>query len=103
MARKKTTATANETAEKAAETKEEVKAVKETASSAKKEVKKKIYIEYGNGQINIDDIYRDVLAAYSAENKAVPETVEIYIKPEERAAYYVVNGVPEGKKTELHF
>lgn len=101
MARKKTT-TAETAVTTAAESKE-VKAVKETASSAKKEVKKNMYIEYGNGQINTEDIYRDVLAAYSAENKTAPKTVDIYVKPEERAAYYVVNGVSEGKKIDLYF
>ena len=44
-----------------------------------------------------------VTAAYEAEgNKASAiKTLEIYVKPEEGKAYYVVNGDAEGKSVEL--
>ncbi len=69
----------------------------------KKEPKCTVYVEYKDGQIDVSNIIRDVTAAYSAENKTPAETIEIYIKPEDYAAYYVVNKDPQNKKVDLHF
>lgn len=74
----------------------------EKKTNEKKEVKTSVYVEYGNGQIDIKNIVQDVLAASSADG-VTAESVEVYIKPEENAAYYVVNGKSEGKKIDLYF
>lgn len=72
------------------------------AGSKSKETKTTVFIEYNHGQINVDDICRDVIAACgSGSNK--PEKVEIYVKPEERVAYFVADGKAEGRKIELYF
>lgn len=84
------------------------KAVKTSAAAEKKaeekkDVKTSVYIEYGSGQIDIKNIVSDVVAANSAEGGEAAQSIDIYIKPEENAAYYVVNGKSEGKKIELYF
>ena len=92
MPAKKTTTAAEKTA-----------AAKPAAKTAKtKEPDEKIFIEYAGGQINVSDILSDIRAASSAAGVDV-DSVAVYIKPEESAAYYVVNGKSEGKKIELHF
>ncbi len=88
---------ATSTAKKAAST------AKKAASSAKKATEKvTAYVEFGGKQISTAEIADKVRAAYKAEgNKAVIKSIEIYVKPEENAAYYVVNGKAEGKKIDL--
>ena len=50
-------------------------------------------MEFAGKQIVAKDVKDAVLKAYKKANKGVEiKTVEIYIKPEENAAYYVVNG-----------
>ena len=84
----------------------------ETAASSKSaaakktaaEVKESVFVEYGGGQIDVKNIIADIKAAYSAEGSAEPvKSVDVYIKPEENAAYYVINGNSEGKKVDLYF
>lgn len=94
MASKKTN-TAPKTAPKTA--------AAEKKAEEKKDVKTSVFIEYGSGQIDIKNIVQDVVAANSAEGGSAAKSVEIYIKPEEKAAYYVVDGKSEGKKIELYF
>ena len=61
--------------------------------SAKKAVKYTVLIEYQGRQISAEDAMQAAVKAYEAEHKDVElKTVELYIKPEENAAYYVVNG-----------
>ena len=121
MATRKTTATkktpaaktAVKAAEKAAEVKEavietveEVKPAAETKAAetkaavkktAKKVTKKAaevtITVEFAGRQAVITDIAAKAEAAYKAMNAdAEINTLDIYVKPEENAAYYVVNG-----------
>ena len=100
MASRKTEGTVSKTA--ASTTK---KAAAKTAEKkdVKTEVKSSVYVEYGSGQIDVKNILQDVIAANSAEGGEAPKSVEIYIKPEENAAYYVINGKSEGKKIDLYF
>lgn len=66
-------------------------AVKKTA--AKKEIRSSVFIEYAGKQIVAKDVLEAAKKAYESMNKGVAiETIEIYVKPEENAAYYVVNG-----------
>ena len=61
--------------------------------AAKKEVKSSVVIEYAGRQIVARDVLEAAKKAYESMNKgAAIETIEIYVKPEEGAAYYVVNG-----------
>lgn len=75
----------------AAETK--VKAVKAAGAAKKTEPKCKVIVEFAGQQIDTEDTLKAAIKAYKAAHKGVEiKTVELYIKPEEHAAYYVVNG-----------
>lgn len=100
---KKATA-AKKTTAKAATAKAKT-AAKTTASKAKTTAKKAVedkaavYVQYGDKEV----VAKDVLEAAKADFKANPETkgtvrsIKVYIKPEDNAAYYVVNDKFEGK------
>ena len=94
---KKAAKAAGTTAKKAAST------AKKAASSAKKATEKvTAYVEFSGRQISTAEIADKVREAYKAENKrGAIKSIEIYVKPEENAAYYVVNGKAEGKKVDL--
>lgn len=85
---------AGESAEKSAGKKTTTKkTVTAGKPSAKKAVKYTVLIEYQGRQISAEDAMQAAVKAYEAEHKDVElKTVELYIKPEENAAYYVVNG-----------
>ena len=63
-------------------------------------------IQFGGKDLKIEEIEAAVKKAWMDETgkkETEIEKLEIYIKPEESAAYYVVNGeyVEEGKKIDL--
>ncbi len=81
---------------------EEVKAAEETAKkavkeimkeTAKAEIEKSVVVEFGGRQVAAKDVLSQAEEAYA---KAHPGTeiksIELYISPEQNAAYYVVNG-----------
>lgn len=62
--------------------------------SRKKEPKTAVVIEYMGSQINSKTILTDAAKAFSKANKGVEiKTLDLYVKPEEGVAYYVVNGL----------
>ena len=65
---------------------------------AKKEIEKSqnIYIEYQGKQIEQQDIINRVKDAWAQSGHRITsiKTLNIYIKPEDNAVYYVVNGKP---------
>ena len=68
-------------------------AVKKASTTKKADPKVDVVVEFAGKQIVAKDVKDAVLKAYKKANKGVEiKTVEIYIKPEENAAYYVVNG-----------
>ena len=89
-----------ETAKKAAPAKKA--AAKKTAAPAKKAAapaKKaatpdaSVYVEFFGRQFSTNDVVEKAIAAYKADHKsAAVKTIEVYVKPEENAAYYVING-----------
>lgn len=55
--------------------------------------------EFNGVKVPAEEIIENVKATYKAEGGTKEiETLEIYVKPEENAAYYVVNGELEGKR-----
>ncbi len=83
----------------AEETKNATAAAKKTVKKAttKKPAKKKVemtqsaVLQFGGEDFKIDEIIANAQAAFKAENKRKTITdIKVYIKPEERAAYYVV-------------
>ena len=74
--------------------KKTVKKVAEKAEAAKKEV---VFVEFGEKQIDVDTIVANAKADFKANNKGVVRNIKVYVKPEDNAAYYVVNGKVDGK------
>ena len=61
------------------------------APAKKADPKIKIKVQYGDAEYDIDEISKKVAKAYKKSVKGNVKTVEIYVKPEDGAAYYVVN------------
>ena len=62
-----------------------------------------IFLQYGGTEIRVQDVTDRVKQAYAAEGHRISgiHSLQLYIKPEENAAYYVINGKAEGKKVSL--
>lgn len=92
-------------AKKPAETKEAApkKAPAKKAPAKKVEPKASVVIEYAGNQIVAKDVLAAATKAFKAANKGVTiKTIDVYVKPEENVAYYVVNGEgSEDYKVEL--
>ena len=52
-----------------------------------------VYVEFGTNQYNITDVVERAKADYRLTHKVGVQSCKIYVKPEEEAAYYVVNKV----------
>ena len=104
------------TAPKAEEVKAEVKAeVKEEAKkapakkepakkstpakAAKAEIKTALYVQFAGNEATEADIIDKVKAAYVAEGhkESAIKEINLYVKPEEYAVYYVINDKASGK------
>ena len=108
-ARKTTTKTTTKKATSAKEVATEIKnaavegtakvaeVVDETKKTVKKVVKKETVVtatvEFYGRSVLVSDIAAKATDAYKASHEGAEiETLNLYIKPEENAAYYVVNG-----------
>lgn len=62
-----------------------------------------VFVEFGGVQVSASEIIEKAQEAFAAANEGVAvKTISIYVKPEENAAYYVVNGEgSEDYKVEL--
>ena len=67
-------------------------AKKPAAKTAKVAPKETIKIQFGADEYDFAEIKKAVEADYKSKVKGRIKTVEIYIKPEDKAVYYVVNG-----------
>ena len=84
----KKTAAAKKPATKA---KENAKPAAKTAKAATAP-KETVKIQFGADEYDFAEIKKAVEADYKSKVKGRIKTVEIYIKPEDKAVYYVVNG-----------
>ena len=96
------------TEDKAGKEKAEVKktvlkkaaAKKETVKKAvaKKDIKVNAFVEYYGKQVEEKTVIANVKKAWTKSGKKVGDikTLDLYIKPEENAAYYVINGTNAG-------
>ncbi len=88
---------------KKAEVKEEAKkapAKKATpAKAAKAEIKTALYVQFAGNEVTEADIIDKVKAAYVAEGhkESAIKEINLYVKPEEYAVYYVINDKAIGK------
>ncbi|MBO5166107.1 MAG: hypothetical protein IJ405_08985 [Lachnospiraceae bacterium] len=101
----KTTKATAAKAEKTAKAETKEKAVKETAKkpaakkTAKSEVKVSMNVQFGGKSYTTDElvkIAKDVWK-YDLKQKAADfKSIELYVKPEDGMAYYVINGKEAG-------
>ncbi len=82
------------------------KAVKETAKKAETAAKKAVapketaYVQFAGSEVDVKALVDAAKADFKANNKnAKIADLKLYVKPEERAAYYVVNENVNGKVT----
>ena len=56
------------------------------------------YIQFGGAEVCVDDLVEAARADYKLTHRRTPvESIKLYLKPEENAAYYVVNESGFGK------
>ena len=96
--KKKTAAAAPAVEAPAAEAKEtkETKTRKSAKASARRgrpPLAPELYVEFSGKQYNVTDIIDRAKADYRLTHKVGVQSCKVYIKPEEEAAYYVVNKV----------
>ena len=61
---------------------------------AAKKAEVKLYVQYQGKQMSQEEMVEAVKAAWTG---AAIETLELYVKPEDGAVYYVINGTESGK------
>ena len=85
---------------KAAETKvkKDVKAVETKAKKAAKAVKVTTFVQFAGMECSVADVEDKAKAAFKAQHKRTAvKSMTVYVKPEDHAAYYVVNDEFTGK------
>lgn len=66
--------------------------------AAKPEIKKDyVYVQFSGKEVEIDSVIAAAKADFKANNKGCVRTINVYVKPEDNTAYYVVNNKTEGK------
>ena len=93
--KKKTAAAAPAVEAPAAEAKETKtrKSAKASARRGRTPLAPELYVEFSGKQYNVTDIIDRAKADYRATHKVGVQSCKVYIKPEEGAAYYVINKV----------
>jgi 23S rRNA G2069 N7-methylase RlmK/C1962 C5-methylase RlmI len=89
---KKATDKTKTVAKKAAES---AKAETKKISNAK--IEKKVVLQYQFREMSEETMTDLAIEAYKAVSKKAVKSLELYLKPEENAVYYVVNGEFNGK------
>lgn len=69
------------------------------AKAAKAEIKTALYVQFAGNEATEADIIDKVKAAYVAEGhkESAIKEINLYVKPEEYAVYYVINDKSSGK------
>ena len=82
-------------AKKAEEPKKESAKKTPAKRTAAKDIKTSVVVQFAGKEVAEKDLIAAVKKAYTKKGNKVGDikTIEIYVKPEESAAYYVVNGV----------
>ena len=78
---------------------ENTKADVQTKAEGKKEIDTEVILQYRNYEVNMDDVTERVKAHYYAKGYKADsiENMQIYVKPEDFTAYYVINDGVVGK------
>ena len=74
-------------------------AAKTRKEATKKEIKTEIVLQYGEKEVNTKDMVAAVKKEWTKAKHKVSDikSMELYIKPEDYAVYYVINGEKTGK------
>lgn len=82
-------------AKKVEEPKKETAKKAPAKRTAAKDIKTSVVVQFAGKEVTEKDLIAAVKKAYTKKGNKVGDikTIEIYVKPEESAAYYVVNGV----------
>ena len=96
--KKKTAAAAPAVEAPAAEAKETKetktrKSAKAPARRGRPPLAPELYVEFSGKQYNVTDIIDRAKADYRTTHKVGVQSCKVYVKPEEDAAYYVINKV----------
>ena len=90
-----------ETVSKAAAKAEKKPAAKKASAKkavTKAEVKKEnVILQFAGKEVEIDAVIASAKADFKANNKGCLRSINVYVKPDENAAYYVVKGKTTGK------
>ncbi len=76
---------------KAAEKPVKKTAAKKPAEKKTSTVKETVKVQFGGSEYDFSDIKKAVEADYKGKFSGKVKTLEIYIKPEDQAVYYVIN------------
>lgn len=88
----------------ATKAKRQVKAAAEKAEPVAEEVKKAVraprkkatidvYVQWDETEMDMNEIVEKAKADFKKDNKAAIQSCRVYIKPQEKMAYYVINDV----------
>lgn len=80
------------------ETKAPAKKTPAKKTVTKKDIKVKAVVEYYGKQVEEKDMITAVKKAWTKSGRKIGDikTIDLYIKPEEGAVYYVINGIDTG-------
>ena len=57
-----------------------------------------VYVQYQESEVEVDELIERAREVFREEHKRTPiKELRLYVKPEERAAYYVINDKVDGK------
>ncbi len=61
--------------------------------NSKKSVDKTIYLQFAGQEVSLETVEADIMKDYETEKKGEDPAadIKIYLKPEDRKAYYVIN------------
>lgn len=70
-----------------------------TAKTAKEAASQNVYIQFAGKEVKAEELVEQVKALWTAEGHRASsiKSLEVYVKPEDMAAYYVINGKENGK------
>ena len=71
-------------------------APKKTAPRKPAAPKECVHVQFSGSDWMVADLIEQAKAAYAAENTEAVKEIELYVKPEENKAYYVINGGVSG-------
>jgi uncharacterized membrane protein YqiK len=102
MAKKAVKKDTAKTSSQSAVRRSETKAVKaETVAApkaAKTETKVEVYLQFGDREVRVSEIMQAAEDDFHGkESDTAIQSVQLYLKPEDCAAYYVANGAFSGK------